>query len=585
MRTNMCFRGSLQFLVCLAVLGGFVVLSSCSGGGSALPQSSIPAPSDSCSDDDCITVSSPDEEGFVTITGSAGAVPNSAVVIVKTSEGTSGLLRRFWDVVCPSAHAQAACTSEFPECSTFENDFEATCQLTAEDDGSFVIRLKIDTSLELTVSYLDPDNSCGEVEKVKGRLRDIMVAGLYPLRIEGQAMTNDGDNAVIVFGQNVDNENQLVKVDIENSRISESHELNIDGAPASILTVLTGDDERFLFLTDEEGVIGEISGGELTLFELLEDVDGSTRPLEAHRSLEQTDFTYELSLAEYSVSCSPEEDTFLFDLLGDTVGRIIAARTLDPSDTFDRANPIAVLDHVTDNLDDLPGMRAIHYGVSAFAEQFSELSTAFFISADDLIPTQDGSRIFLLANMRVSDGTRYYLFEIPSRGVFCGNSVFGRDEVRAEGTDLSVIRLPAALSSPGITASTQLTIDSENRDIFLIPDSEQNTIYVVDIGTGEVYTEAVDPLEDAGLVGARALVLYESSAGVDVFGVGSRPFLMQLDVGDVSASDPFLTEVANENIVGISPLDIQLMGDNLIILNQGRPDDGFSSLRTIDLSE
>ncbi len=138
------------------MLGLYVSLGSAScRSNSALPQASIPAPANDCGDSGstgCVTVSSPDSEGFVTITGAEGAVPDSATVEVRVSAGSSSLFR-WLDDLCPSAYA-SSCESELPECSA--DGATEDCHTTADEDGSFLVRIEAVVESTISIVRLKP---------------------------------------------------------------------------------------------------------------------------------------------------------------------------------------------------------------------------------------------------------------------------------------------------------------------------------------------------------------------------------------------------------------------------------------------
>jgi hypothetical protein len=135
-------------------------LQACSTGSSssASPVASVPLP-----EEGTIVVSSPNEDGFSTITGAANAAPASAIVFVEVSAASSfnfdvpSVLK---NLVGPAHATTSTCSSDLPTCPTLSSDNE--CQFTANEDGSFVFQVPAEAGSEITLGYLDADNSCTE---------------------------------------------------------------------------------------------------------------------------------------------------------------------------------------------------------------------------------------------------------------------------------------------------------------------------------------------------------------------------------------------------------------------------------------
>lgn len=98
-----------------------------------------------------IDISTPDEAGNVTITGSAGAVPGGSLVmgVNETVAGTVSFLR-FLDAIIPSAYAQ---TSSPDVCSEAGH----ACAL-ADDDGAFTMQLAASVGDSIAIGVIDPSS-------------------------------------------------------------------------------------------------------------------------------------------------------------------------------------------------------------------------------------------------------------------------------------------------------------------------------------------------------------------------------------------------------------------------------------------
>jgi hypothetical protein len=158
---------------------------------SAAPQASIPLPSN----DDPITVSSPNSEGFVTITASIAAVPNDSIVVIEVTDAieTSFLDSNLEDLskqLFAAAYAQTTCTSALPQCPELSAD---QCQVTANADGSFTTQVPATADQGVVVSYLDVDNSCSETQAYGANVNSNILA----LDFEVTDYAYDEDDAFI----------------------------------------------------------------------------------------------------------------------------------------------------------------------------------------------------------------------------------------------------------------------------------------------------------------------------------------------------------------------------------------------------
>ncbi len=119
----------------LPLLALLFLLNSC-GSATGAPPVSIPAPAPAK-----IRVTSPNDDGLVTVTGSAGAVSANTTVRVTnvTASGTASL-DRFLEFVVRTAWAQAATTVE----------------TTAAADGSFSVQIAASVGDSLRIVVIDP---------------------------------------------------------------------------------------------------------------------------------------------------------------------------------------------------------------------------------------------------------------------------------------------------------------------------------------------------------------------------------------------------------------------------------------------
>lgn len=270
----------LKILMMLVVL---LWMASCSS--SASPQANIPLPSN----DDPITVSSPDATGYVTITGNSSAVPNDSIVIVEVVSGTSHLDfdLRFPDLI-PSAYAATSCSSSLPECPTLNDD--DTCRGTANEDGSFTIQVPATTSDSLIISYLDEANNCSEVEAYGAKISDNVIA----LSFDVVASAHDGANGILYF-LNTTSDATVVAYDLESGE-SQTLDISVSGTPEAMRLVQDAVDHTYLVIqTSEETTISSLTLGDSVsdiLFGTSTFVDSSDTAIANFDFLSAFDFTY-----------------------------------------------------------------------------------------------------------------------------------------------------------------------------------------------------------------------------------------------------------------------------------------------------
>ena len=142
----------------------FILILSCAAfyqamacSGSAAPVAVIPDPYA----DDPITISAPNADGYVTVTGGEDSVGASSVVILEVSEATSSSisLLKLCDALVGEAYA-TTCSSDLPACPTLDSDNK--CQVSSDSDGAFTTTVPASASDQITVYYLDPTD-CSEV--------------------------------------------------------------------------------------------------------------------------------------------------------------------------------------------------------------------------------------------------------------------------------------------------------------------------------------------------------------------------------------------------------------------------------------
>ncbi len=205
---NNKFKKTLTYLILLLVLTSFTACLS----NSASPTASLPLPPL----DEPITVSAPDSNGYVTVTGGTSAVPNSSVVIIEVGSSTASLnLMDYCDKFMNTAYAQT-CSSDLPQCPTLSSDNK--CQYTSSSDGSFTLQVPATTSNQITVSYLDL-TTCEETEVGSLSIDDNIIS----LSMDAAAMVYDtATQKTYIIGNNSSGEFILQTYDSSDNSVVEA---------------------------------------------------------------------------------------------------------------------------------------------------------------------------------------------------------------------------------------------------------------------------------------------------------------------------------------------------------------------------
>lgn len=578
----------------------FLALSACgTTGGSALPQSSLPPPNE-C-DDDCITVSSPNTEGQVVVTGSAGAVPNSALVLVKIESGSTSFLKPFHmlDSLIPSALAQGLCSSDVPECLEIEPGFEGICQLIAEADGSFRATLYASEEQSLKISYLDPE-SCEEVTRVENRISELVVANLIPLPLRGfhLAMVDD---QLFVFGTKGERMALLwtdpdgLEVDPPSFTLAE--QLELIGGPAGLTSldgISDGDgtskDLLFLFTTQEARGIDinlfmQDWGDSRALLNFQETSPILSTNFRVNQVIAQKGFRYPDLGDDNLVNDCPDEAA-LEPYWSNQIDRLFFSRTVNPDDPIERMHPITVVDGVLSwEATGTISVRPINFS-AIFSGALPE--NALLTSVVDMI--QVGDRAFFMGDFTIGETNRYYLIEIPMEFVFC-------DGMAPYDDNLLVLPLPEDLHIPGRLSSFMgSSVIGTSERFIVLPNQSEAQVYIIDIESGELENLDVEILQDdASIFDGVSLLLPGELPGdrVGFIGIGEFARLNQFSLAEGSGEFDFaMTELTSNLIAGINPVDMIINSDQspdaisrtldqIIVLNQEWPVGDVSSLRVI----
>jgi len=274
-------------------------LGACSGsGGSAAPTASLPLPASDPSDP--ITVSSPDANGFVVVTGTSSAVPEAAKIIVTVSSSSSSLDIDFF--LFSTAYAASSCTSELAECPTLT---DGQCQYDANDDGSFVLQVPASISDTIGISYLD-NTTCEEVSAYSKTVE----SGITSLQMSAKDIAlDDVNDQLLIFGS-VEDVTTLDIIDAKNGSEVTSLTPSISGTPEGVQffkDVVPTATKSFVFLkTSEQSKLGSLTNNALgTDFKKL--VNSSGTALENLDYLTAQQFTLPLTLDSECLSDFDQE--------------------------------------------------------------------------------------------------------------------------------------------------------------------------------------------------------------------------------------------------------------------------------------
>lgn len=576
------------------MLGLYVSLGSAScSNNSALPQASIPAPANDCGDSGstaCVTVSSPDSEGFVTITGAEGAVPESATVEIRVSGATSFL--RWIDGFCPSAYA-STCESELPECSS--DGATEDCHTTAESDGSFVVRIEADLDNTISIVYLDPD-TCETSEAYE----ETVTSDLVTLEMEGVALAyNRASSTGYVFGyaptgDSSTDEIQMATLSIGGGAVSVSSVTDLDlldDNPISMDNLPNA--EQFVFQSrDGVVMISAEDSSSLTRIRIAPDLDESTDQ-NPDEFLVQKNFNYS-AISDTSSACTTTSGT---------TDRIFMPATSDTLASSSYSSvPYFVLDPRNSSADEENFYygNAVHYMFSS-----SELESLSLETVYQLYIAENGSKGFFIAGF--SDGNKY-LVEMPVYRAYCTTT-----NVNVADEDLTVVRLSSELTNPGpATFLGEFGLSSGD-----VGNGEQ-VLVVPDLGTGNLFTidysrvssdDWIDVINELGLSSFTSVSeVIQSRLAADYSGLQLVFTGAPNSLGVFGLEGESLDGLVHESSfnIGINPNDIQFVttidfnatelttetllesfndASSVLVLSGGGDGDGFSFLRLIPLSE
>jgi len=609
---------TVSFCFLLIIISIYVASCSSTSGGNALPQASIPPPADSCtsgSSTSCLTVSSPDSTGFVTIDGAAGSVPDSSVVQIEVSS-TTGRLFQLLDNLCPSAYADiapTACTSTLPECDAAGS--EVSCSLTASSDGSFHARVLAASGSTLNITYLDSD-SCDESDAYT---HEVSTGALQSIDTEGVALTyrREGtDFKAFVLGTNTDSDNNIAVAVVETGEITSTTEevIEADGNPIA-LAFLENADALLAFTSSKTNVMAFDSSADT---DFLQNEASINMPDETETSiaLVGTDVTVEHGF-DYTQFANPTIDASCVDsdiTSSDNIDRAFVLLST-PLESSSFIAPVALIDGLPSSptASDLDALEAhaIYMDFSgATASDGSTLSSSDFENMIDIFVNEYGDERYLF--MVASFTTGYYLIYTQiDQSALCGSL----------SADLNVLALPADAGTPGEgywlgALGTRVAVS----DYILIPDPENANLMalnrssllstVTDLessllgGTDFTFTA----LEDSHFTSTEELIPLSVPTldGVSFIGRGSSTHLSKVTMSFSATSsqewDGFSFEETDPDIeIGLNPQDMDLVITNssdlrsdrtlttfdayIVTLSQGVEDNGSSMIRVVNIGD
>lgn len=284
----------ISFVCSVVIISWGMAQCGATTGGAAAPQSSIPLPDAQ----DPITVSAPDADGIVRVTGSAGAVPNNAVVVVEVGVATTSSLGAELCVAKVDEIFKTECTSALPACPSLDSDNK--CQDTAADDGSFTLQVPAGVDDNILVSYLDPD-TCAETTAytvvVTENVRSV------PMDVADVFYIEDTDT-LIFFGSTEDDDAALIAYNLSDSSSFDNSLDPIAGVPLSIDYFEDMSAVEYALVTTSEGIsiANEVQYDTAAVSGFHEVYDGGGYPLSNGQYLDAYLTSYGSSVGETKVN-------------------------------------------------------------------------------------------------------------------------------------------------------------------------------------------------------------------------------------------------------------------------------------------
>lgn len=243
------------FVICIL---GF--LNCIGASNSALPQASIPLPSN-----DPITISAPNAQGFVVISGAAESdIPDGAKIVIQVGAGNSALnLLQLFNPI-NSAHAQSTCQTDIPACPTLDGDRK--CQVDSNSDGSFTVSVPAAASDSIAINYLDP-TTCEETSAYT----QTVSTDIQAIDLDVSSVVQAQDGSFYMLAQNSSNQTVVRRYNLTTAEEETFSDEALTGTGLKIDQFFDHQDNSFLVITTEDGVfIGSIeSDGTIDLSEFI----------------------------------------------------------------------------------------------------------------------------------------------------------------------------------------------------------------------------------------------------------------------------------------------------------------------------
>lgn len=535
-----------------------------------LPQASLPLPSATCSGSDCITVTTPDESGVVTLVADNNAVPASALVIVEIGSSSAFNLQHLSDLFIRQAQA-AACVSALPECSASIRS--GRCQIQADANGGFLGQITAALGTSIKINYID-SSSCAEVTRVEQKIKKEFI----PLGLKAVSLAHDSLSSLFLLGSTAQG-NAWLEVtpggDNEPPHV-ELGNLNVTGDMWGFDWMGAGTlGQRFLMMTSEGTYYADLAFNDASMT-LIGEMSPGTK-LVAKKMFVQKNFTYPVQEKSSAGDNFCPLQNFAAANAGLTVNRVFFMNPDDLGQPATVNHPFSVLDKLPDQVGDDLKARPINLGPWLQAQG---LDGAKITNVIDMALTPGGDRAVMLAEITQDDSARFYLIEIPLDSLFCQGNV-------APGTRLFFEELPDTLVDPGdISFARFKTPSGILSALILVPDRSYGTVYVgspLDDLAGEIPVTLLDDTHFAGLFSLLPADVTDLDFPQLLIGIGQNTNLAGMTLESPLNSFASLagTEVDLELRAGIKPVQLSRLGTSFFILSQDNEQEFQSTLRLI----
>lgn len=587
----------IQTTLLFLFLCGFAACAGTTNG--ALPQSSLP-PAQNCSGGGgCISVTGADSRGYVTVTGSTGAVPNSAVVILSVASSTSLNLNNFTDTFIASAQAQTtSCSSDLPTCT---DSLEASsCQIAAETDGSFSATIKAQDEQTISVSYLDSTDNCKESEPFEQTIKKTV------LRLAQQAfsMSNDNYSEAYVLGRDENGANlvDVIDLDLEGERKPlVDYRFYIDdeipGTPRQILAMPYS--LKQLVLTDQKTAMVSFDTNTEEL--IVEDItiDG-TNSTSFKKAAVQRFFAIPNVENYPSLTClTGNQDQ------GQYVDRVLLSQeNSELTDIIGDITPIKILNFTGVAASDTNTGENITYNFQSYfdarPESLSTFSGGTLVSVEDIFVTKNNAQAFFIGGFALPNNTsQLALIEIPL-GV---DQLCSSDLTRnfSSSPNLIIIPIPQEIQNVG----SSYMMGGNNYLMITDPINEKIAVINFQGSNNDGGATLLDDLTETDSNLSMILPFdFEVSSNLEFIGLADNTYLRNYSLN----TDLDFSRGSKTAFLGLNPMQLDYLmsfaldrgdtieellalqnnfdlGAQLLVLDDDLPDDFYSTFKIIEVSE